>query len=133
MNFILKVEIGQDNKDHGNEENQDISQILNKESNYKMKDFVLKNELMQSISSLKKFKIPTMRRWKINVYLELCDLLVDQILNVGDESMFFSRVPISYKETFINLILENPNPSRFHDSRPILLCCLLYKVIKNSL
>jgi hypothetical protein len=69
--------------------------------------------------------------WTLEFYIEFLDLLVDELLRVGEESRTLGRIYGAINATFIALIPKKSNPLTFNDFRPISICNFLFKLISK--
>ena len=88
-------------------------------------------ELKEAISSFQKDKSPRPYGWMIEFFLDLFEVLGNDLRMVVEDSRISGRIPASFNSTFIALIPKSDNARSLNDFRPISLCNCIYKVISK--
>jgi len=94
---------------------------------------VTKDEILVVLRGFTKDKSPSPDRWIVDFFLHFFDLVVDDLLEVVEESRLFGMVNRSLNSTFIDLIPKVNGRTSFGDFRSITLCNLIYKIITKIL
>lgn len=88
-------------------------------------------ELKEVLQSFQKDKSPRPDGWTIELFLDLFDLLGEDLLEVVEDTRESGRIQASFNSTFIALIPKFDNPSSLNYFRPISLCNCIYKVVSK--
>ena len=92
---------------------------------------VSEEELKCVLSSFQKDRSPGPDSWTIEFFLELYDLLGQDLLQVVNDTRISGRIPACFNSTFIALIPKVDNPLILNEFRPISLCNCIYKVVSK--
>ena len=103
--------------------------FVGEEENLSLMEEVTKEELKLALQSFQKDKSPGPDGWTIEFFIELYELLGDDILKVVENTRLSGRIPAYFNSTFIALIPKVDNPKTLHDLKLISLCNCIYKVI----
>ena len=106
-----------------------FSLFVGVEENLALMEEVIEEELKMALQSFQKDKSLGPDGWTIEFFIELYELLGDDILKVVEHSHLSGRISACFNSTFIALIPKVDNPKTLHDFRPISLCNYIYKVI----
>jgi hypothetical protein len=92
-----------------------------------------KDEIFEVLRGFTKDKSPGPDGWTVEFFLHFYDLIVDDLLEVVEDTHISGMVNRSLNSTFIALIPKVNGPASFGDFRSIALCNLCYKIITKIL
>ena len=101
------------------------------DENHSLMEEVSEEELKCVLQSFQKDKIPGPDGWLIEFFMELYDMLGQDLLQVVEDTRTTGRIPACFNSTFIALIPKVENPLLLNDFKPISLCNCIYKVVSK--
>ena len=79
-------------------------------------------ELIKVLNSLGKNKIPSPYGWTLQFFIDLFDLLGDDLLRVVEDVQLLGKVMDKIDVTFLTLISKSEFPNSFDEYKPISFC-----------
>jgi len=110
---------------------QKFPRFVDEEGNRDLMAEISEEELKVVLGSFQKDKSPGPDGWSIEFFLDLFDLLGNDLLAVLEDSRTSGRFPASFNSTFIALIPKSDNALALNEYRPISLCNCIYKIISK--
>lgn len=105
--------------------------FVEEEGNRALMREVSEEELKKVLSSFQKDKSPGPDGWSIEFFLDLFEVLGNDLRQVVEDSRITGQIPTSFNSTFIALIPKSDNTLSLNEFRPISLCNCIYKVIST--
>jgi len=103
--------------------------FVEEDGNQALMKEVDEEEIKAALSSFQKDKSPGPDGWTIEFFLDLYEILGNDLRLVVEDSRISGRIPASFNSTFIALIPKSDNASSLNEFRPISLCNCIYKII----
>jgi len=103
--------------------------FVDDEGNQALMKEVDEEEIKAALSSFQKDKSPGPDGWSIEFFLDLFEVLGNDLRLVVEDTRISGRIPASFNSTFIALIPKSDNALSLKDFRPISLCNCIYKII----
>ena len=85
--------------------------------------------VLETLKSFKRDKIPGSNGWPIEFFVDLFDILGDDITRDVEEISTSTFIPSPINSTFLAIIPKIDNPMYFNDFRPIYLCNGVCKIV----
>jgi len=105
--------------------------FADEEDNRKLMRPVDEDELKEVLGSFQKDKSPGPDGWSVEFFLDLFEVLGQDLIQVVEDSRSSGRIPASFNATFIALIPKVDNPTSLNEFRPISLCNCIYKIVSK--
>lgn len=111
----------------------DITMVLNQEDAESLNEILTEDELLKTIQSFQKSKVPGLDGLPIEFYLQFWDFLKNDLLNVLSKCFLYKKLPHSWRRGVITLLPKEGDKTQLKNWRPITLLNLDYKIFAKIL